>query len=213
MTAADHAVSLRNDLVCPGCEYSLRGLTGDVVTCPECGERIDVATLVTKQWRKPWWDAPGYSLLCLPCGVGIVGTFIAVVFAGPELMDADPVIAALGLAGIFVVWLTTMGVANRRLPGGRGLEGAIIAHVILLAYLAAAALSVLFIVRAVLFSSLSTFILYLLLLAIPLGLVFLGRRGEKMIAGWLIREHLRRTAAAPPPPSPNARRPPRTLRP
>lgn len=36
--------ALRNDIECPGCGYSLRGLPND--RCPECGVRIDTATIM-----------------------------------------------------------------------------------------------------------------------------------------------------------------------
>jgi len=30
---------------CPSCGYDLRGLEGDAVTCPECGQRVDLVVL------------------------------------------------------------------------------------------------------------------------------------------------------------------------
>ena len=37
---------LREEAICPGCKYSLRGLPGEVVTCPECGREINIALLI-----------------------------------------------------------------------------------------------------------------------------------------------------------------------
>ncbi len=48
-TGEERVNEIQQDLDCPHCEYNLRGLLGDVVSCPECGEICDVAKLVTAE--------------------------------------------------------------------------------------------------------------------------------------------------------------------
>jgi hypothetical protein len=52
---------IRQDLACPGCQYNLRGLSGVRVTCPECGQGINIAQLIARKWTGAWYRAPGYS--------------------------------------------------------------------------------------------------------------------------------------------------------
>ena len=49
----DAVEAIQRDLACPACGYNLRGLTGDVIPCPECGTDVDIARLVTQKWTKP----------------------------------------------------------------------------------------------------------------------------------------------------------------
>ena len=51
------------ELTCPRCGYSLYGLGGSVVQCPECGTLCNVARPIAAQWRKPWYKAPGFNTL------------------------------------------------------------------------------------------------------------------------------------------------------
>ncbi|MHC4109101.1 MAG: hypothetical protein ACYSTY_13560, partial [Planctomycetota bacterium] len=82
---------LREELACPRCEYSLKGLRGDVVTCPECGTECDLAKLMLGQWVGPWYRAPGFGRILAPVacvaigmwGVGCVGVLEAATWASP----------------------------------------------------------------------------------------------------------------------------------
>lgn len=78
-----HLAAITEDLACPTCGYNLRGLVGNVVTCPECGHRVDRAKLAAARWARPWYRAPGLMTLQWP---------VAVAFGSAVFM---PVIAAL----------------------------------------------------------------------------------------------------------------------
>jgi len=38
----EHLDTIHRDIGCPKCNYNLRGLSGETVACPECGERWHV---------------------------------------------------------------------------------------------------------------------------------------------------------------------------
>ena len=119
---------------CPNCRYDLRGLTGDVVTCPECGTRCDVAAMLSRRWRKPW--APGYHLLLRPMawlllfgalgalasntfllavviGMGVVTWGLQLRRCGGMLPDCKGIVLSLALQGILLGSLVVGGA----LPG------------------------------------------------------------------------------------------------
>ena len=43
---------LARDIACPNCEYNLRGILGDPVVCPECGNAYSVSKLLELRWNK-----------------------------------------------------------------------------------------------------------------------------------------------------------------
>jgi hypothetical protein len=47
------ATYLATDGACPYCRYNLRGLPGDPIRCPECGERVQRAELILPRVPKP----------------------------------------------------------------------------------------------------------------------------------------------------------------
>lgn len=99
---------IRQNVACPKCEYNLFGLRGAVVNCPECGEVCDVAALVSKQWTKPWHEAPGFSRLAYPAVVfaaGFVVTLLAMAMTGQAaLVGMTSVATVLGCVAV-LVWL------------------------------------------------------------------------------------------------------------
>ena len=74
---AEHAESIRDSLVCLKCGYSLRGLGGDVVTCPECGERNNAAEMAAGQWNRRWYEVPLFHELKTPCTWAIASSIVA----------------------------------------------------------------------------------------------------------------------------------------
>ncbi len=65
-----------DELKCFSCGYELRGLTGNVVTCPECGRQHNVTNMIIKQWNGPWYRAPGFKLLGLPLLAPVAWCFV-----------------------------------------------------------------------------------------------------------------------------------------
>ncbi|MCH6550701.1 MAG: hypothetical protein IH804_01640 [Planctomycetes bacterium] len=57
---------VRQELTCPQCDYSLQGLAGDLVTCPECGTTSDLPKLILRWGFRPWYRAPGFSRILRP---------------------------------------------------------------------------------------------------------------------------------------------------
>jgi len=99
--------AIRDDLICPGCHYSLRGLAGDRVDCPECGYACDMTALVAARWTAPWHKDPGLNHLAFPAGVAFAGTlcvfypvlrwfFDGVTFGGTKL--------AIAASLVFLFW-------------------------------------------------------------------------------------------------------------
>jgi hypothetical protein len=70
---------IQRDIACPNCQYNLRGLSGAVVNCPECGTECDIARLIARKWTGPWYHAPGLMKLTLPAAlvyVAVIGRLV-----------------------------------------------------------------------------------------------------------------------------------------
>ena len=67
---------LREEATCPGCEYSLRGLSGEVITCPECGLIVDLVSLLKSQWTGPWHKLPTFKAIVRPVFILMCGLFV-----------------------------------------------------------------------------------------------------------------------------------------
>lgn len=192
------------DVTCPSCDYSLYGLPGGVVQCPECGTRCDIARLVGAQWRKPWYKAPGFNTLLWPTACAAVGVMVLLLVAGP-LPGAREMPGWRGiaiLAGASAIWLWLMSRAKRRFRGLKGVWLALFAHAVLFTYLISCTVGLRLLIGAI---------------AAPLGVgfwieplrgvwgcvgaavlvsgVWLGRRGERFIANQCIRRHLEMQAS------------------
>jgi hypothetical protein len=131
-----HADQLRDALVCPQCEYSLRGLAGDEVNCPECGMHVNIASLITAKWTKPWWDAPLYNTLALPLAWVILSMLAAVVlFAATHRlnMSGELVLPWLGLSAI--VWVFLLAYLQRRFGSAEGIWLALLVHLVVPFYM------------------------------------------------------------------------------
>lgn len=200
-SGADRVEAIREDLACPDCEYNLRGLSGDVVTCPECGRVCDVAALVTARWTGKWYKAPGLNTMLIPTAVAVVGGLIwlttSVSFVIRDPYQAGSVIWSWAILGItLAVWLWRMAVTSRAFD--RPVKGpalAMLAHALFVGYLGGLVFFV---------SGLASFLFGLFetgASGVGMGLLMIGgsvaviwgcRWGEKFIAGYCIREYLRR---------------------
>jgi hypothetical protein len=132
------ADSIRYGLTCPGCEYPLRGLPGDVVSRPECGSRCDVVKLVRNRWTKPWWQVPYLNRLSWPTIVAMAGLFFTVSML-PMLQDWldphppwEPGKVCMGVLGAMspsvLMWLWAMSFAKRAFAGWEGFWLALMMH-------------------------------------------------------------------------------------
>ena len=128
-TGEELVKEIRRDLLCPQCEYNLRGLYGDIVWCPECGATCDVAKLVSLRWTKPWHQAPGLSTVFLPTAWAVLGAV-----GGPMASRVDPVLLAGCLLVWLAVWLWLLWRAWDLFQSVEGVYVALASHVILAGY-------------------------------------------------------------------------------
>lgn len=181
---------IARDLGCPACGYNLRGLRGPVVGCPECGQTCDIPRLVARKWTKPWWKAPGFNTILSPVA------WLYVMFLVTSCMSfnvADPlVMAVLGLVWVGG-WGWLMWRAWQVFIGMEGVLLALLGHAVMLAYL-----SGLVAVLGGLIWAYSPFTgnaagkgsAVVGGVAVGVVLMWMGRRGERFIAGRCIKRYL-----------------------
>src|SRR5690606_65980 len=61
------------ELVCPQCRYSLQGLSGRIVVCPECGTASEIARMVMERWDHKIYEVPYYGMAVRPVVVAFLG--------------------------------------------------------------------------------------------------------------------------------------------
>ena len=181
---------VRQELTCPQCDYSLQGLAGDLVTCPECGTTSDLPKLILRWGFSPWYRAPGFSRILRPLvwpGIGF--WFILFVLAVEQSSSDRPPIWTSGLAiVVFAGWLRAMWRVWKVLPGGRALWLSLLAHALLAGYVAAVVASFL-LVGSLLWGG-AMVGRALLLVPLIVAVAYVCRRGEKFIAQQCIRQYL-----------------------
>ncbi|MHC4216961.1 MAG: hypothetical protein ACYSU7_00760 [Planctomycetota bacterium] len=199
----DQVARIREVLCCPQCEYSLRGVRGDVATCPECGTKLDLARLIVSQWSGPWYRAPGFNRVLAPVTWAAISPWGVLLMFAFELAGARTPVYAMAAGGaVVLVWIGLMWRLKRMIPGGAAMLLALLAHGILVGYAAGAVAVITLVWRAIVAGS--------FLVAAPtvaatlpaLGLLWACRRGEKYIAQRCIRQHLVRMAQPDPPTPP-----------
>lgn len=179
---------IQRDLACPQCDYNLRGLRGEVVSCPECGAVCDVAKLVSQRWTKPWHQAPGLGTVYLPTAwavlvvLALLTAFTALGWTGRLL------VLLIGLGG----WCWLMWLAQRLFQTSEGLHLALAGHLILTGYLMGVVGCFAGVLYAV--SELPTNPLHCVILSpvpvVSLAAVWLCHRAEVMVAKRCIRGYL-----------------------
>ncbi len=190
-----HIRDIQQDITCPECEYNLRGLRGEIVNCPECGCRCDVAKLVINRWRKPWYKAPGLSRINTPLACIVICGFISLI-AGDAIGGIQAVKAMLILT--MMLWLWSFIPAYMFFSGMEGVLLALMAHFVFAGYFAGvsgAAITVISLIGACKNPVFDYMALYMFFIIMFAFILWISRRGEKFIAGRCIRHHLRREAA------------------
>ncbi|MHC4989540.1 MAG: hypothetical protein ACYTGC_01040, partial [Planctomycetota bacterium] len=190
-----------DDLACPGCGYSLRGLQGVVVTCPECGSPCDRASMITGRWRGPWHKAPGFSRLLWPVTWGFMLGLVTL-FTAASGSHGRQTLALLVLA--VGGWIALLVMVRRDLRNGLAIPLALLAHLLLFGYLAGVLAIVLAVVRIGLLgwprgtTGLANVLVWGAVIVASVVWMWACRRGERFIAQQCIREHLLRLAAGRP---------------
>lgn len=187
---------IRQDLACPTCDYNLRGLHGDIVTCPECGTVCDVATLVTARWTEAWWKAPGFNYAIGPAAIVMIGfVMVWIAWTLSAFTSLWFWIVPLACVLAFAAWLITMYKAWIFFADVQGLWLALLAHLIMVAMFVSA-VSMLIMVMLLIFTvlnanfSLIYALIYCLVLVAMAVVLWIARKGEKFIAQKCIRRHL-----------------------
>jgi hypothetical protein len=197
MSQTSHIEEIRADLACPQCQYNLRGLQGELVACPECGTRCDVAQLIARQWQKPWYHAPGFNRLAIPAawfylaGIGSLSVLLFQI----DISSEPPVFLKLGLAAAVFGGFVLLLEWNRRWWGG--LEGALLSMIpvpIVFGFLVGG-FGLLTCVLRMFSGDVATVFWSVVLFTVFLAMVFFCREGEKFIARRCIRRYLANAAS------------------
>ncbi|MEM7230491.1 MAG: hypothetical protein AAF432_16960 [Planctomycetota bacterium] len=179
---------IRRQLRCPSCDYALCGLTGDQITCPECGVVCDVARMATRRWTRPWFDAPGFQTILMPVTWGVIGLpFWAVslgVTIGQGLWIWMAVFTALYIGG----WAMLLHNVQRRFHEGGGVTLAFLAHALLAGYCAGTAGVITVIIWVI--ANPPIIVVAIPLALVPVVVLIFCRRGERAIAERCIRRYL-----------------------
>jgi len=185
---------IRQDLACPGCQYNLRGLSGANVTCPECGQMINIAQLVARKWTGRWYHAPGFNRLVFPLAASLLlGIPAGVCSAFPGLQMVGGILFLLSLAA----WLALMIMLGVK-EGGEGIALSLLGHLVYLGYLAGilAALGGLLGTFASLMSGqqadIPATVIALVVGLSAVGVIVLAHFGERFIAKRCIARYLQR---------------------
>lgn len=132
-----HVEALRQDLGCLNCGYNLRGLTGAVVNCPECGHVCDVADLITRKWTGPWYRAPGLTYVEAPSAAPFIAGVPLLLCCTPAILGSRDFLAFLVTTGVIVtgIWVWMMSFAWQKMGGWYGIRLALVGHLVVAGYL------------------------------------------------------------------------------
>lgn len=193
----EQAEVIRHSLTCLKCDYSLRGLPGYIVTCPECGERTNIAAVMMQQWTGPWYLAPLYNLLIIPLlwslFVLVVGVIGMTVNQGKQIRLQVVMLIIFACAGI---WFALIFAVKKKFGCSEGAFLALYIHIIFAGYvvgLVGFVASLIRLVNAIANQSwLTDLITNAVLLCACIGIFYIARVGERFIAARCIRQHVRR---------------------
>ncbi len=193
------AAQIQDELVCPECQYSLRGLPGEIVICPECGNPANIASLVASHWRGPWYRAPLYNTLALPLAWGFLASMfsliaLVIVYRNDTPPDAVFYVLMLLISG---GWVALLVFVWRKFGSREGLWLALLLHAVLPAYTLGAVAVIGMIIKIVVdFGSYRWLLPYdCLWLVVSLGIIVGARLTERFVGRRCIRRHLRLRAA------------------
>lgn len=187
-----HAQAIRDGLTCPACQYSLRGLLGDDINCPECGQRMNIPGLMSAKWSKPWWEAPLYNTLALPVCWAALAVLVLMVIGTLSRDIAHPRATALAwTAFAAIAWLFLLAYMQKRFGSAEGIWLSLLLHLVVPFYLVGIIGALGMTIRFV--SGLRTLWIVSLYnglgLALFLGLIIAARLLERFVGQRCIRRH------------------------
>src|SRR5688572_26498581 len=130
---------IQDNLVCPQCEYSLRGLNGPVVNCPECGLPCDIPQMIARRWEGPWTQAPGYTELLRPVVVFATTPWVVLLVLIYEFhsLDGNGKLTVMAMLAAVGLWVYLLIRTSSLFPNINALQLALLAHVLLAGYIVA----------------------------------------------------------------------------
>lgn len=123
---------LRN-VFCPDCQYNLRGLSGNIVECPECGKECNITELVAIKWTKPWYRAPYFNKLSIPLFTGVLGLF-AIPMTNYFVQSNQ--FYSMSVSIVFLIWMGSFYICYKTFDSIRGIHLALLMHVSFICYAA-----------------------------------------------------------------------------
>ena len=187
----------REELCCLSCDYSLRGLPGDVVTCPECGARWNVIRLQTLVRVLSWHDTPGMGKMWAPawwlfcCSI----VMLVVIFAFPPSAEATAWVVAL-IVTMLAGWILFLRPNYTFFNDVKGLLICILAHGVFVGYL----VGILLLLTTAVVGCFSyydaqifipPFVVAVVGTALAVASLFTAYRATKYIGRQCLRQHLR----------------------
>src|SRR5262245_4005624 len=134
----EHAADqIRDELKCPSCAYSLRGLPGDQITCPECGLAINVAQLTAAKWRGPWYRAPVLNTLALPVAWALFAPVVSMipVFMASHRNNTAPMwLILFSFVVVVLGWIGLLALAVRRFGSAEAVWLSLLLHAVFVIY-------------------------------------------------------------------------------
>lgn len=179
---------LRKEAVCPGCNYSLRGLPGDVVTCPECGREINMVAFLKDRWTGSWYSVPGYNAIVAPAIWIVVPLFALLIWPTLGISDKYPSVAIVVYMIALLVWVWLMLRLRHHHDNGKAPLLALLAHAVVAGYLVGG-----FTVFGSLIQSVETIskggsVAPFAMLILGVIMLWLAKRGEKFLAARCIQQ-------------------------
>lgn len=189
-----HLEMLRDEAMCPQCEYSLRGLDGDVVTCPECGVNVDIVTLIKIQWNGSWHQLPTYKAISAPAFVLVflmIGMFVGLLADGIKHHEA------IGLAissYLIALWSWRMFKLWNRFEGGYALKISLLAHVVFAGYLIGIFCVFMILISFVSPTGFMQIAVGIILFAMGVAILVACQFGERYVSSLCVRLYLKEQA-------------------
>lgn len=183
-------------LTCPNCAYSLRGLPGDRIICPECGVAIDRAALVTTRWTGSWTQAPGYGQLISPVAwLTLCGLPLLAIAPFEIHRRGFPLITASLGAALLAFWFWRLLSVRTLAADDRGVSLSLLAHGLFAGYLAGTGMFIFALVRMLFYPGIFELLIWPIIMIAAVAALIACRRGERYIAGQCIRRYLARRLA------------------
>ncbi|HWB19004.1 MAG TPA: hypothetical protein VG711_01795 [Phycisphaerales bacterium] len=187
VSGSQYALELRDNLHCPQCQYSLRGLPGPDIRCPECGRTWQSPELIAQFWKRKWWHVPAFTTVCLPgffLFLALIVLFLASVIVVDSHAMSMPVFIAVYSAAMLAGWTYLCIRAVRIFGSSFAIAPIAVGHLAMVSLMAGAFAifsSIILLLDALMGPSASTASFVLVFLA-GLCLLMLGRAAERWIA-------------------------------